>query len=112
MGALACLALQGCMASWSGHGVPRDRLREFKPNQTSQSEVEAALGPPEDVVFKSNEQATVYVYRSVVGVQLGLPFPVSFGRSRQRGFSLNVMFKDGLFRGYELVEHKQKLLWR
>lgn len=90
----ACLWLQGCAAVWNGHKVRREALTGFAPNLTSQAEVAAALGPPEDIVFRSAEQVTVYVYR------------------RQRGFTLNVMFKDGIYRGYELVELKQKLFWR
>lgn len=108
----ACLWLQSCVAVWNGHKVRREALTGFVPNLTSQDEVAAALGPPEDIIFRSAERVTVYVYRSIVSVQLALPLPISPGRSRQRGFTLNVMFKNGIYRGYELVELKQKLFWR
>lgn len=108
----AALLLQGCMASWTGHAIARARLAGFVPGQTTPAEVEAALGKPENVVFKSAGRVTVYVYQSLRTVNLGLPFMVSVGRSAQKGATLNIVFKEGVFREYELVEMKQKILWR
>ena len=82
------------------------------PGQTTPTQVEAALGKPENVVFKSAERVTVYVYQSLRSVNLGLPLPVSPGRSAQKGYTVNIMFKEGVMKGYELVEMKQRLLWR
>ena len=108
------LGVQGCAITWTGHQICRESLDSFLVGQTTQSEVEKALGKPENVVLKLPEQVTVYIYQSVVSATAGLPFPlpIMLGRSKQRGFTLNILFKDGLFMGYELTEMKQHLLWR
>lgn len=106
------LGLQGCVATWTGHGIPREKLAGFAPGQTTPAEVEAALGKPENVMFKSANRVTIYVYQAVRSMNLGLPLPISLGRSAQKGITLHVVFKEGVFQEYELVEMKQKLFWR
>ena len=106
------LLLQGCMLSSTGQKIAVQRLSAFQVDVTTPADVEAALGPPENVAQKPMEQMVVYVYQDITTLAIGVPFPLSVARARQKGTTLNVIFKNGLFKGYELVEMKQKLLWR
>ncbi|HAZ08021.1 MAG TPA: hypothetical protein DCZ01_05735 [Elusimicrobia bacterium] len=109
---LSLLSLTGCMATWTGHRVPIEKLSSFKPGETTAEQVEQTLGKPENIVHKSMDGLTVYIYQSIVNVVLGVPLPISVGRGRQRGFMLNVVFRDGVYRGFELTQLNQTLLWR
>ena len=108
-----CLVLQGCMLSWIGQPIATERLSTFRADVTTPADVEAALGPPDNVTHKPAEQLVVFTYQHIVSLGVGMPLlAISATRARQRGSVLNVMFKNGLFKGYELVEMKQKLFSR
>ena len=108
-----CLVLQGCAVMWMGQPIATERLSTFQADVTTPADVEAGLGPPDSVTRKPAEQVVVYTYQNIVTLGIGTPFlPLSAVRARQRGRILNVMFKNGLFKGYDLVEMYQNLLWR
>ena len=96
---IAVLGVQGCSISWIGRQIKKESLNSFLVGKTTPSDVEKALGMPENVMIKPQEQITVYVYQSIVNTSLGLPFPITLGRSKQKGIVLNVIFKDGLLMG-------------
>ncbi|WP_447979160.1 hypothetical protein [Candidatus Nitrospira bockiana] len=109
--------LSGCLnVTWTGHEVPAGSWEKFVAHKTTKDQVVAVLGKPENIVHKPADGMTVYVYQYVQNMQAGLatiPFPVFFiGRARQSGMILSIFFSDDVFRGYELVELNQKLLWK
>lgn len=106
--AIAC----GCSLSWTGHNIRRESLGELVRSRVSEREVIERLGPPENVVYKSAGSIKVLVYQSIVTMHLGIPFLISVGRGRQSGYTANLVFQDGRLTDFELIEMKQKLLWR
>ena len=100
------LLAQGCAIRWAGRKVPKEKAGDFVVAETTIDEVKAVLGEPEDVFTKPNQGITVYIYRKIVHVFVGLGIPglLSVGRTSQDGFELKVIFKDGLYVNYELLE--------
>jgi hypothetical protein len=107
------LILQGCIAMWTGHKIPEERLHAFKVGSTTPQDVEAAFGPPEDIVYKSAEQIQAYVYRHVrnLGMFLGW-YGIGVGRASQYGDVVNINFKNGLYVGYEKTVLRQHIFRR
>ena len=105
--------LPGCTVSWNGHKIPLQALDHFEAGKTTPAQVEAALGPPEDMLVKPLENIVVYVYRSVFQATTGFgAFGIGAFRSKQNGYTVNVTFKNDVLFSYEFTLLKQKILKR
>ncbi|HAG50799.1 MAG: hypothetical protein A2X87_00940 [Deltaproteobacteria bacterium GWC2_42_51] len=109
---LVILIFDGCAITWNGHYVNIEDLSKFQIGKTTKEEVEKNLGEPEDILNKPYEKITIYVYKSTVNTFVGLPIPgFTIGRAKQTGFLLHIIFKDGVYTGYDFTQMKQRLLF-
>jgi hypothetical protein len=113
---LACVVMwagtAGCALIYQGHSIEENVVRSIQPGVTTEEALLRLLGSPDAITKKLLEGITVYQYKYVRILSIGIPFPVSIGRVTQTGRLLNVMVKGGKVMTYEDNEMKERFFWR
>ena len=113
---LACVTMWACIGGCAlvsqGHNIDETAIKSIQPGVTTEAALLRLMGSPEIIIRKHAEEITVYQYKDVRVLSIGLPFPVSIGRLTQTGRILNVMIKNGIVLNYEESEMKERFFSR
>jgi hypothetical protein len=107
-----CACIGGCALIYQGHSLDESVVRSIQPGVTTEEGLLRLLGSPDAITKKLLEGITVYQYKYVRILSIGIPFPVSIGRVTQTGRVLNVMVKGGKVMTYEDNEMRERFFSR
>jgi hypothetical protein len=113
---LACVVMwaciSGCALMYQGHNIDENVIKSIQPGITTEEVLVRLLGPPETIIKKNLEGITVYQYKYVRILSIGIPFFVSIGRITQNGRVLNIMVKSGKVMDYEDNQMQEQFFWK
>jgi hypothetical protein len=105
-------SIGGCALIYQGHTIDENAIKSIQPGITTEEALVRILGSPETMIKKHAEGITVYQYKYIRILSVGIPFPVSIGRITQNGRALNIMVKNGKVMDYEDSEMKERFFWK
>ncbi len=106
------LAVSGCAMMYSGQRVDRSKLDKVVVGVTSRAEVLAAFGKPHSTAKKQAERITIYVYKYVRNVTVGIPFFVTVGKTATKGHQVTIAVSDETDKvlNYEVTDMDETLV--
>lgn len=87
------LLTQGCAILSTGHTIDRSKLDSIKPGKTRGEDVIRMLGKPDVTLHKIKEGTSVWTYKSITTVAVGILVPFfSLMKGKTTGLQLNIGF--------------------